>query len=410
MGWRVLPPHEVFPLYSGYADGFWAGQGSTWDDSFRDHFRFTHIWDDPGVGGDFREEGVEIVVRDVDPEFPPATCELGGGMATAYHRRPIDAAARHRGAGERQDRKRLGLAGLLHVRRRARTPPITCRRRTPRATRTTCRGSTTTSRRVRRDRASGAEPRLLRDHNAFLAAFGDRLVQMYSSLPDDAPVDVQRPDIAPVGGAQRRDVGFLFINTHEPHEPLAGADAVQFRVHLGEEDVDVPDAPIDIPSGLVARWPCAPGRCRRRGSTGRRRPSPASSTETIPTLVLRAQTGVAARIEFGAGTFVSADGRAHTAHRCSGAFARSSLVLNGALRVMTVVEAQADRLWYLGDQLVDAEGAVWIEDGRLVTRSGPAPGHPMDGESFQAVAMQAKTTADDVGRAGHRAAGCGRAA
>jgi hypothetical protein len=90
-GWggALLPAHEVFPLYGGYSDGFWADQGGGWHDSFRDHFRFTHIWDDPGVGSDQRDRDQVVEVRDVDPEFPPATCELGGGMATAYHRRPV---------------------------------------------------------------------------------------------------------------------------------------------------------------------------------------------------------------------------------------------------------------------------------------------------------------------------------
>ena len=199
-----FPPHEVFPLYSGYADGFWAGQGSTWDDSFRDHFRFTHNWDDPGVGGDFREEGVEIVVRDVDPEFPPATCELGGGMATAYHRRPIargrDIAALANvkiGNGSAWQGFYMYVGGTnpadhLQEIARHRLPerPAAVRLRLPG--------------RVRRDRASRRESRS--------AARPQCLPRRVRQSPR---ADVQhaarrrtrgraRPDVAPVGGAHRR--------------------------------------------------------------------------------------------------------------------------------------------------------------------------------------------------------------
>src|SRR6187431_2057811 len=67
----------------------------------------------------------------------------------------------------------------------------------------------------------GASLGLFRDHNAFLSAFGDRLADMYSSLPDDAPIDIQ--DLESLRWAVRADAdsGFLFINTHQPHEPLA---------------------------------------------------------------------------------------------------------------------------------------------------------------------------------------------
>ena len=304
-GWggAILPPHEVFPLYSGYADGFWAGQGSTWDDSFRDHFRFTHVWDDPGVGGDFREEGVEIVVRDIDPEFPPATCELGGGMATAYHRRPIargrDIAAVANvkiGNGSAWQGFYMYVGGTNPADHLQETHATGYPNDLPRFDYDFQAAFGATGH-------PGPSLGLLRDHNAFLDAFGDRLVQMYSSLPDDAPVDVH--DLASLRWAVRSDgdSGFLFINTHQPHEPLSGSADVQFRIELGGEDVVVPDRPIDIPSGLIARWPLRLDLAgvRIEWATA----SVAGVVEgAIPTLVLRAHDGVAARVQFAAGTSI----------------------------------------------------------------------------------------------------------
>ena len=89
-----LPPDELLPLYGGYPETFWTEADGGWPDTCRKHFFFTHQRDDEGIGADLRP----TTVRGGDPalldgRFPWATCELGGGMAVAYHRRPrVDAA------------------------------------------------------------------------------------------------------------------------------------------------------------------------------------------------------------------------------------------------------------------------------------------------------------------------------
>lgn len=89
-----LPPDELLPLYGGYTETFWTEADGGWPDTCRKHFFFTHQRDDEGIGADLRP----TTVRGGDPQalagrFPWATCELGGGMAVSYHRRPrVDAA------------------------------------------------------------------------------------------------------------------------------------------------------------------------------------------------------------------------------------------------------------------------------------------------------------------------------
>ena len=76
---------------------------------------------------------------------------------------------------------------------------------------------------------------------------------------------------------------------------------MQFRIPLGDEDLVVPDRPIDIPSGLIARWPLRLdiAGVRIEWATA----SVAGLVEgAIPTLVLRAHDGIAARVQFAAGT------------------------------------------------------------------------------------------------------------
>ena len=74
----------------------------------------------------------------------------------------------------------------------------------------------------------------------------------------------------------------------------ASAD-VRFRIPLGDEELLVPDRPIDIPSGLIARWPLRLdiAGVRIEWATA----SVAGLVEgAIPTLVLRAHDGIAARV------------------------------------------------------------------------------------------------------------------
>ena len=373
-GWggAILPSHDVFPLYSGYADGFWAGQGSTWDDSFRDHFRFTHVWDDPGVGGDFREEGAEIVVRPIDPEFPPSTCELGGGMATAYHRRPIargrDIAALANvkiGNGSAWQGFYMYAGGVNPQDGLQESLATGYPNDLPRFDYDFQAAFGATGR-------PGANLGVLRDHNAFLAAFGPRLADTFSSLPDDAPVDVHDRDS--LRWAVRGDgaSGFLFVNTHQPHEPLSAVPGVQFRIPFADGELVFPDCPIDIPSGVIGRWPL------RIDVAGVRVEWATASVagivdDEVPTLVLRAHDGLPARIQLAAGSRARVRGIEVDAAVPLDLAPDDVLVIDGALRLLVVDEERAGRLWYLGAELVDSTDAVWRESGDLVVRADREP-------------------------------------
>ncbi len=371
-GGAELPAHEVFPLYSGYADGFWAGQGSTWDDSFRDHFRFTHVWDDPGVGGDFRDDDAEIVVRPVDPEFPPSTCELGGGMATAYHRRPIargrDIAALANvkiGNGSAWQGFYMYAGGVNPDDRLQESLASGYPNDLPRFDYDFQAAFGATGR-------PGPTLGVLREHNAFLSAFGPVLADMFSSLPDDAPVDVH--DLDSLRWAVRSDGsrGFLFVNTHQPHEPLSGSSGVQFRIALADGDLLVPDRPIDIPSGVVGRWPLRLDLAGVRVEWATASVSGLGAGD-LPTLVLRAHHGIPALVQLAAGSRalrgdVEADARIPLELRPG-----DVVLVDDALRILVVDEDQAERLWYLDGDLIDSDDAVWSEPAGLVVRADAEP-------------------------------------
>lgn len=286
-GGAELPDGEVLPLYGGYGDGFWVDADHDWDTTFREHFFFSHTWDDPGIGADLRAHpGIgrrPETPRLPSASFPAATCELGGGMATAYHRRPLLGGADIAAVANTKIGNGSGWQGYYMYA-----------------------GGLNPAPGLQESHATdypndlpefdydfhapiGAAGRLhpshaaLRRQHAFLAAFGDRLAPMPSTLPAHHPTNVD--DTETLRWALRSDgaSGWLFLTWQQPHVPLAAVHDVQFEVALGgtrSSDADAPDAgapdaaaaplgddatpagslvlphePVTVLPGTIARWP-----------------------------------------------------------------------------------------------------------------------------------------------------------
>ncbi|WP_311836346.1 beta-galactosidase, partial [Cellulomonas fimi] len=290
-GGAQLPAGEVLPLYGGYGDGFWVDADEGWHPTFRAHYRVSHTWDDPGIGADVRGEQVRAVERDT--AFPPATCELGGGMATTYHRRPVPSA--------------LDVAAVAHAKIASGSAWQGYYMYA---------GGTNPAPDLQESHATGYPNDLptydydfhapvgaagllapshaaLRTQHAFLAAFGPALATMPATLPADLPSgpdDVATPrwSVRADGGA-----GFVFVVHHQPHVPLPTLPAFQVHVDLPDGPLVLPSRPVDVPAGTLARWPFgldvpAPdGSVRLRWAT-----ASALTTLTDGTLVLLASAGV----------------------------------------------------------------------------------------------------------------------
>ena len=251
---RHSPIEEVLPLWGGYGDGFWVAPDAPWDPTFRAHFFFSDTWDDPGIGADVRGEPA-LAGSELSPWFPPATCELGGGMATAYHRRPrpdaLDiAAVAHAklGSGSAWQGYYIYAGGTnpgagLEESQATGYPndvtPLSYDFHAPLG---------------EAGRLSPAYAALRLQHS-FIEAFGDRLAQAPASLPDVMPDGVE--DTSTLRWSLRTDgeTGFLFIGWHQPHIPLPDQRAVRFRVSSPDGAVMLPSQAIDIPPGTLARWP-----------------------------------------------------------------------------------------------------------------------------------------------------------
>lgn len=371
-GGAELPDPEVLPLWGGYGDGFWVDPGEPWDPTFRAHYFFSDTWDDPGIGADVRGEDAARA-SELSPWFPAATCELGGGMATAYHRRPrpdaLDiAAVAHAKLGS-------GSAWQGYYMYTGGTNPG------PGLEETQSTGYPNDMTRLSYDfhapigEAGRTAPShaALRLQHAFVEAFGERLAPLPSHLPDLRPSGVE--DAHTLRWAVRADdgAGFVFIGWHQPHVPLPTYRGARLSIDTSHGPVELPSAPVDIPPGTLARWPLG---LQVAGVTIDWATASAvtvlpGSASTPPALVLIEDAGIPVE--------VAHDGFAH-AVTPGAAPVRIEEADGATLDVLVLPAADAPRVWVVdaaagGRRLfVGSDELTWDAAGRVSVRaSGDAP-------------------------------------
>ena len=383
-GGAQLPPTGIMPLFGGYADGFWVDPQEGWHPSFRQHFVASHEWDDPGTGADVRAalgtgetaSGTRLL------GFPPATCELGGGMATAYHRRPVPsstdiAAVAHTKigngsvwqgyymfAGGRNPRPGLGESHATGYPNDV--PDLSYDFHAP----------------LGQAGTVGAALAPLRVQHAFLHAFGHQLAEMRSVLPESGPPDPD--DRRSLRWAARLSAdpdprGFVVVTHHRPYEQVEPVTDVRFTLH-GDTDLAFPDIPVAIPPATVARFPVnlSWGDARLSWATA----SAVTLLEAdISTLVLVAVAGVPPRAEIaGAAGPLSAGTTAVTES------ARILLLPAEAHDQIWVIERGGDRTLFLsdGELRCDGSGTIFVRGASFVHAYDSSTGgfvavHPDDG-------------------------------
>ncbi|MDQ7879113.1 beta-galactosidase [Microbacterium sp. QXD-8] len=373
-GGAQLPDPEVLPLWGGYGDGFWVDPGAPCDPTFRAHYFFSDTWDDPGIGADVRgaDDASTTGRAELSPWFPAATCELGGGMATAYHRRPRPdardiAAVAHAKLGS-------GSAWQGYYMYAGGTNPG------PGLEETQATDYPNDMTRLSYDfhapigesgRAAPSHAALRRQH-AFIEAFGERLAPLPSHLPDVRPAGVE--DAETLRWAVRVDdgSGFLFIGWHQPHVPLPTCRGARFRVETAGGAVELPTAPVDIPAGTLARWPLGlelGGVTVDWATASALTVLPAATGDGAPTLVLIEDAGIPVELAHDGSTHRLTPGAAPL---------RIEEPQGAALDVLVLAADAADHVWVVdaaagGRRLLVGAGEVtWDADGRVAVRASGA--------------------------------------
>lgn len=257
-GGAQLPDGEVLPLYGGYPEAFWEDAHPGWARGSRKHYFFSHIRDDHSIGADLRSTAPGDAAP--APEAPFATCELGGGMPSAYHRRPVIPAAdvsalalakigsgstwqgyymfhgASQGMGELstlQESQATGYPNDLPVMSYDFQAPL-----------------------GEHGQVRESYHRLRLQH-LFLAEAGPDLARMPMVLPDTVPAGLD--DVETLRWAVRSDghAGFIFVNNHQPAtDALQAKDSVQFNLALADGgQLTVPRQPATIAAGAHFVWP-----------------------------------------------------------------------------------------------------------------------------------------------------------
>ncbi|MBS0664386.1 MAG: beta-galactosidase [Verrucomicrobia bacterium] len=263
-GWPALsspmPSGEIVPLYGVYAEGFWDRELTAMPGTYWAGFHFSTLRMDANIANEAlgRRE-----VRD-DPDvagYPYLTCEIGGGMMSAYHRRirldPADVEATtlvKLGSGSNGPGYYMYHGGTNPEGRRttlmeSQDSPLTNWNDLP---------VKNYDFQAPLGQAGQVRPlyqRLRRLHQ-FLHAFGESLAAMDAHLPAARPAG--KDDLTTLRWAVRADGrrAFVFVNNHERGRSLPSRPDVQFRLGFPTgQPVEFPTAPVAIPSDACFIWP-----------------------------------------------------------------------------------------------------------------------------------------------------------
>ncbi|MBT2416752.1 beta-galactosidase [Streptomyces sp. ISL-22] len=409
-----LPPDELLPLYGGYPEAFWTEAAGGWPDTCRKHFFFTHQRDDEGIGADLRPTTVRGGAPDAFADrFPWATCELGGGMAVAYHRRP------------RLDAADIGALGLTKIgcgsvwqgyyMFHGGTNPL---------------GERSTLQESHATAYPNDLPVLTYDFQAPLGEYGqyrpsyDELRLQHLLLADLghllAPMESVLPEHRP-GGQYDRDTlrwavrsdgtsGFLFVNNHQPHEPLPDRPDTSFKVEFPDAEgaLTLPSTPVTVPAGAYFCWPLRLDVAGVRLEWATAQPVCTVGLADRTVLVLAATDGIAPELALDAGTVASVSAPSGDIAETDGRFLVTGLrpgtdalveveTADGGRVGLLVLDAATARTVYRGEAwgaerlVLCADGIVFDGDEVRVHSTAvrpsfavlPAPEHALvvDGEA-----------------------------
>ena len=255
-GWdnAVVPKGEVVAVFGGYPDAPWDSSLEELPPSEVYAFRFgNRVSADMGAIG-----SAKVAVNETGPQFPFITAEMGGGVQDTYHRRPViapdDVAAMMPvmlGSG-------VNLYGTYMFQGGE----------NPQGKLTTLQESQATgyptdvpvkSYDFQAPLSQFGEERnvfrKLKVFNYFLNDFGMELAPMVPFAPARIPKDSQDFSVARVSVRTNGRGGFLFFNNYVRGYAMPDRPAFQVRVKLPDREFEIPEKPVDLPSGTYGIWP-----------------------------------------------------------------------------------------------------------------------------------------------------------
>jgi beta-galactosidase len=255
-GWNnaVVPRGAVLPVYGGYPDAPWNPTNDDLPASEVYAFRFS-----TRVSGDAEEiRSSRFVDHNPREPYPFLTAEVGGGLHSTYHRRPVvapdDIAAMcpvFLGSG-------VNLLGLYMYHGGENPDGRLSTLQESKAT-----GSPTDVpvksydfqaplSEFGEERASFRRLKLI---TYFLTDFGGYLAPMTVHAPSKIPESPEDLSVPRISVRNSADSGFIFVNNRVRHRTMPNWKNFQVTIKLPDETIKVPDVPVTIPDGAYSIWP-----------------------------------------------------------------------------------------------------------------------------------------------------------
>lgn len=257
-GWPELktpvPFGEMIPLYGDYADGFWERSIQPTAGNYYKAFNFKEFRSSTAIASEQLKDQKEKLT-DGDDQYPYFTCELGGGMMGAYHRRPwiypedaYSLAIVKLGSGS-------NLLGYYMYHGGTNPESDIYLNETQRTKATNYNDLPVKNYDFQAPLGEFGQtyPHYynLRKLHLFMQDYGNILAPMDASFP--MPEDIEKGDDSHLRWSYRSkgDSGFVFINNYERLQNLSDKKGIQFDVC----GLKFPSRPITIPAGTTCIFP-----------------------------------------------------------------------------------------------------------------------------------------------------------
>ncbi len=256
-GWdKAVVPPGFLPVFGGYTEQFWSNSLNELGPNV--NFFITPIRAEDNVGPNLQPKDANY--NNKYAGFPFVTAEMGGGMAIAYHRRPLMLGDDSAAAAQVKLAAGITMLGYYMYHGGANPDGKTPLQETQ--SQPDGHGYNDMEQKSYDFQAPLGEfgqvnpsYRLMKTMHLFLDDFGSLLAPMATYYPEQMPAttaDISTPRVsARVNGSQ----GFIFINNYERNYALEGHKDFQINLKLPNGTLSIPRVPTTIPSGAYPIWP-----------------------------------------------------------------------------------------------------------------------------------------------------------
>lgn len=257
-GWPELktpvPYGEMIPLYGDYADGFWERSIEPTAGNYYKAFNFKGFRSSTAIASEQIKDQKEKLTEG-DEQYPYFTCELGGGMMGAYHRRPwiypedaYSLAVVKLGSGS-------NLLGYYMYHGGTNPEGDIYLNETQRTKATNYNDLPVKNYDFQAPLGEFGQTYphyyTLRKLHLFMQDYGDLLAPMEATFP--AKQDLEKGEDSGLRYSYRTngDSGFVFVNNYERLQNLSAKKGIRFDLC----GVQFPSKPMTIPAGTVCIFP-----------------------------------------------------------------------------------------------------------------------------------------------------------